>query len=328
MRLVHLAPLFSLLLSGLAVVPSAWAQPDLSPAERQAAAEAAYDRGTRAYRGGDYAQAARWYETANELAPAAAAALQAVRAHQRAGNFLRAATLVAFVAQEYGEDRIARFQRPLERAHEEGFELTISCEACGELEVDGEREIFRVLYLTPDVEHTIVADFDTGRVEERVSGAAGESRELELTAPEPEPEPVQTPVASVNTETNTRPPPPARDEGGGGISPAFFLTGLGLTAVAGGLAIWSWVDTLDAASDYEANPTQAKLDNGRDLELRTTILDVVTGGIGAISLVLLIFTNWSGGPDEEEDDASARVDWLNVSPLPQGGAMVGAGGRF
>jgi hypothetical protein len=328
MRLVHLAPLSSLLLSGLVVVSSAAAQTDLSPAERQAAAEAAYDRGTRAYRGGDYAQAARWYETANELAPAAAAALQAVRAHQRAGNFLRAATLVAFVEKEYGEDRTRRFRRPLARAREEGFELTILCEECGELEVDGEREIFRTLYLTPDVTHTIVADFDTGRVEEQVSGAAGESEELELTAPEPEPDPVVPPNGTgPGTQPTATPPPPTR-EASGGISPAFFLSGLGLTAVAGGLAIWSWVDTLDAAADYEDAPTQAKLDNGRDLELRTTILVIGTAALGAITLVLLPFTDWSGGPDEEDEEAALKLDWLDVSPLPEGGAVVGAGGRF
>jgi hypothetical protein len=329
MRILHLAPLSLLLLSGLVVVPSAVAQPDLSPAERQAAAEAAYDRGTRAYRGGDYAQAARWYETANELAPAAAAALQAVRAHQRAGNFLRAATLVHFVGEEYGEERTQRFRRPLERAQEEGFTLTISCEECGELEVDGEREIFRTLYLPPDVTHTVVADFETGRVEEEVSGAAGESQELTLTAPEPEPDPVIPPTTGPTTNPSATPPPPIRDEGGGGISPAFFLSGLGLTAVAGGLAIWSWVDTLDAAADYEMAPTQEKLDNGRDLELRTTIFVIGTAALGAITLVLLPFTDWSGGPDDDEDEeATLRLDWLEVSPLPEGGAAIGAGGRF
>jgi len=325
MRIRHFAPLVFLLLLG-ALVSSAHAQVDLSPAERQAAAEAAYDRGTRAYRGGDYAQAARWYETANELAPAAAAALQAVRAHQRAGNYLRAATLVAFVEAEYGEQHTQRFQRPLERARENGFELRITCEECDELEIDGEREIFRTLFLAPDVQHTIVATFETGRVEEAATGSAGENQELPLNAPEPEPEP--DPVRDPD-------PDPRRDQrqvqqvdqGGGGISPAWFLTGLGVTAVAGGLAIWSWVDTLDAAADYEMDPTQEKLDAGRDLELRTTILVITTATLGAITLVLLPFTDWSGGPDDDES-GEARLDFFNVAPLPEGGVAVGAGGHF
>jgi hypothetical protein len=326
MRTPPFAPLVLVLLLG-APAPTALAQLDLSPAERQAAAEAAYDRGTRAYRGGNYAQAAQWYETANELAPAAAAALQAVRAYQRAGNFLRAATLVAFVESEYGEEHTERFRRPLERARSEGFELRVLCAECEELEVDGEREIFRTLYLVPDVQHTVLATFETGRVEERTSGGAGESQEMPLNAPEPEPDP--EPLADPVLEDPIRNPQPRPriEPEPSGISPAFFLTGLALTAATGGVAIWSWLDTLDAASDYESAPTQEKLDAGRDLELRSTILLVSTCVLGAVSLILLPFTNWSGGSDDTES-ASASLDFFGVAPLPEGGVSASAGGRF
>lgn len=298
------------------------AQVELSPAERQAAAEAAYDRGTRAYRGGDYAQAAQWWETANELAPAAAAALQAVRAHQRAGNFLRAGTLVSFVTETYGEDQVpARFQTPLGRARAEGCEVRIICEEC-EVEVDGEREIFRTLFVSANVEHTVVASFEEGDAEQRVSGAPGESIDVDLAPPEPEPAPVVAPLPVV------APPPVAEPvpEQSSGISPAFFWTGLGLTAAVGGVAIWSWMDTLDAASDYEMDPTQEKLDAGRDLELRTTILVVATGVLGAATLTTLFFTDWSG--DESPSEDSASLDYVGIAPLAEGGLSVGAGGRF
>lgn len=77
--------------------------------QRQAAAEA-YDRGTAAYLDGEFTEAAQWFETANRMAPAAPALMQAIRSHQRAGepdNFTRAATLALRLSQEYAEDPAA-----------------------------------------------------------------------------------------------------------------------------------------------------------------------------------------------------------------------------
>ncbi|HEY2735655.1 MAG TPA: hypothetical protein VGI70_16775, partial [Polyangiales bacterium] len=60
--------------------------------QRQAAAEA-YDRGTAAYLEGSYEEAGKWFETANRMAPAAPALMQAIRAHEHYDNKARAATL-------------------------------------------------------------------------------------------------------------------------------------------------------------------------------------------------------------------------------------------
>lgn len=314
------APLLILLASSMLATASAVAQ-DLDPAERRAAAEAAYDRGTRAYRGGDYAQAARWYETANELAPAAAALLQAIRAHARGGNTLRAGTLVRHVVDEYGEDRARRYLRHLADAEREGFRVTITCTDCT-VELDGEAELFRTFFLAPDVAHSVVAIFEDGRDEEEVQGAAGTGREITLEPPPPPPDPVV--VAPV--ERPVAPPP----EDSGGISPWFFITGMILTAAAGGVAVWSWLDTLSEADAYEAEiaangPTQRArdmLDAGRDLELRTTILDIGTAVLGATTLVLLLFTDFDGDPEEvaEEEDSDAPEEAASLRLI--------AGGRF
>jgi outer membrane protein assembly factor BamD (BamD/ComL family) len=64
----------------------------LAQGSRSAAAEA-YDRGTAAYLDGSYEKAAQWFETANRLAPAAPALMQAVRAHHKAGSALKASSL-------------------------------------------------------------------------------------------------------------------------------------------------------------------------------------------------------------------------------------------
>lgn len=300
---------------------------DLSAEERQAAAEAAYDRGSTAYRTGDYDSAARWYETANELAPSANALIQAMRAHERGGNILRAATLGMELKTRYGEDRMARHADPfIDRASQSGVRVDITCDGC-RVSVNGEPEVRRALFLRPDTEHLIVATFSTGTVEERVLGRPGERRELALQAPEaPEPsltDPQETPPedaeggVEVQLGAGTS---PTVDEGGG-ISPGFFWTGVALTVISGGILAWSAMDTLEASEDYRDMPTREKLENGRDLERRTNILIGTTSGLAAISILLLLLT------DFESDDADERIE-AAFAPLPEGGLVLSAAGRL
>src|SRR6187551_3774396 len=84
----------------LAVAQPARAQDARS---RQAAAEA-YDQGTAAYLAGEYEKAAEWFETANRLAPAAPALIQAARSLQEAGLKSRAASIALRLTTEYPND--------------------------------------------------------------------------------------------------------------------------------------------------------------------------------------------------------------------------------
>lgn len=305
-------------LASFAVASGALAQ-DLSPAERQAAAEAAYDRGTQAYVGGDYAAAARWYERAHELAPAANAMIQAIRASVRANNHLRAATLGVELRRLYGEERMTQHSPQVEEVAPRALRVEVACEGC-ELEIDGERERYRTFFLAPDTEHVIVGHFESGDRTERLMGRPGETRAIELTAPEvaatetPTEVPVETPI-----ETPVRPTRPIDDDGG--ISPAFAIIAIGLTAVAGGVTLWSGLDTLDKNEAYEASPTLEGLEEGRDLELRTNVLIGTTVGLGVLSLVALILTDWDGSPEE------APPPEVSLVPI-EGGLALGAGGRF
>ncbi len=304
---------------------------DLSPAERQAAAEGAYDRGTRAFRSGDYAAAARWYETANNLAPAAAALLQAVRAHERARNVARAATLSLHLRETYGEERMRSETAVLDREQSNLLRVDITCESC-ELEVDGDAETLRSLYLAPDVEHAILAHFSTGDVESRVQGRPGERRELALEAPaapvtppaetELTPPPVTEPQPAQQTRADRR--RPSEDEGG--LPVWVTITGASLTAIALGVTIWSGVDTLDKADVYEMMPTQERLDEGRDLELRTNVLIGTTIGFGVTTAVLAMFTDWDATSDDEEAPTAARITPV-AGPI-EGGFLFGARGSM
>lgn len=293
--------------------------------ERQAAADA-FDRGTRSYLARDYARAAQWFETAYRMAPAAAAMVQAVRAYERAGNVVRAATFALRLQALHPDDRdaVRQAEQTLRRAGEL-VRIDVVCDAECTVELDGTLMEHASFFVAPGTEHVVRATFGTGPVEQRVESAeAGARRELRFEAPPPPPEPVAVAEPEpTDTPEPTEPEPvepiPAQ-QGGGGLSPAIALTGVALTAVAGGVLIWSGIDTLDGVDDYEADPTPARLADGQDRELRTNVMIGVTAGLAAVSTVLLIFTDWDGEPSQESVQAA-------LVPT-EGGAYGAVGGTF
>jgi hypothetical protein len=109
-------------------------------------------------------------------------------------------------------------------------------------------------------------------------------------------------------------PPPSR----GGIPPAVFVTSLVLTAGAGGVLVWSGLDTnagvpayMSAAARGDLPVAQQLLTEGQGKELRTNILIGVTAGLGAVTVATAVATRW-GGPRVERPVAVVPV----VGPLP------------
>jgi hypothetical protein len=306
--------------------------PDAPGADDREAAANAFDRGTRSYLARDYPRAAEWFETAYRMAPAPAALIQAVRSHARAGNDVRAATLALILRSAYPDDEAATRQADQTLAlATELVRVDLSCTARCTIELDGALVELTSFFVEPRVEHVVRATFDTGTVEERVSAGPGQTRTLELIAP-----PAPEVVTDTTTETGTDParapevdaryatasvPPPPRDRG---ISPAFVIAGIGLTAVAGGVLIWSGIDTLDGVPAYEAMPTPERLADGQSREMRTNVLIGVTAGVGAIAAVLAIFTDWGGG---EAEQSAPAVTTAAVAPI-DGGAIGVLGGRL
>jgi hypothetical protein len=104
-----------------------------------------------------------------------------------------------------------------------------------------------------------------------------------------------------------------------GVAIGFITTGAVLTAASGGVLIWSGIDTLDAAADYDRMPTREKLNDGRDLELRTNILIGVTAGLGALTLAGLLFAIDWGGDDDVQPSVMlgpSSVAFSLRGPLP------------
>ncbi|MCK6531986.1 MAG: hypothetical protein L6Q84_03350 [Polyangiaceae bacterium] len=97
------------------------------------------------------------------------------------------------------------------------------------------------------------------------------------------------------------PPPPAA-----GPSPIWFYAGAGLTAVLGGVTVWSALDTKSAFDTYERElpkSTQAEADArvaaGHDKELRTNLLIGATALAAAGTAALGLFVVDFGGRKEQ-----------------------------
>lgn len=294
----------ALLAIALALVASgALAQDeDVSVPSRAAAAEA-YDRGSAFYLNEDFARAAQWFETAYRLAPAAPTLMQAVRAHLRAGHAMRAANLALRLRGLHGDDPdAARMADEVLAEHGPAFfRLDVDCADCT-LEIDGRVWSYTAAMIEPSTEHTVVVQRGDARRELTVRGERGEQQvieapdEPERTAPlEPEPPP---PSPAVPTPRGSRMPLP----------PWVFGVGAGLTAVSAGLLIWSGVDTLDGVDEFNAMPTWEAFYAGEEKEVRTNVLIGVTVGLGALTILFAILTDWAGEPAPDAPEVGVVVD--------------------
>lgn len=296
--------------------------------QRQGAADA-YDRGSAAFLAEDFAAAGRWFETANRLAPAAPALLQAIRAHRRAGDDVRAGTLSLRLMDTYEGDAAAEAQEVIRELSPSLVRVDIVCSECA-VQVDGSLALHDSFFVTPSEEHNVVLGFSTGDVERAVSGEAGERLPVTASAPIAVPNQRIEGGGSTNGNGNSiqgTSGPTARPEESGGLSPALFITSLVLTVGAGATLAWSGIDTQNDAEVYERVAQQDRdlvrarelLAAGQKEELRTNVLIGVTSGLAVLTVVFAVLTDWSG--DDEDERAS-----ISLRPTLSGGADHGAVG--
>jgi hypothetical protein len=289
----------------------------ISVEDRAEAAEA-YDQGTSAYLSERYELAAHWFERAYRVVPTSTALLQAVRAHHKAGNSIRAANLALQLRDEYPSD--ARSKQITEAVvgavKPTSVLVKAECEKACTLEIDGALVRHATFFVTPDVEHSLKAAFDNGETSTFVQGTAGAIKNVTLAAPAP-------------------PPPPP-------VPRWAFFSSLGATVALGAVTAWSGIDANKGVSAYESaarsasspgintggSPTpqeqaEALLEEGRQKERRTNILIGVTAGMAATTAVLGVFTNWKG---ESRDATSKRIE-PSIGVSTRGGALT-IKGRF
>jgi hypothetical protein len=323
--------------------------------QRQAAAQA-YDRGTTAYVDQSYEEAARWFETANRLAPAAPALMQAIRAHERNDSAARAATLALDLQTTYREDTSAAAfaQSILDKTSGSLLRVQVTCDEDCKLDLDGKLEEHLTFFVSPDRPHQLVATFETGSQSAEIRGAAGETKELSFAAP---PAPTREPIAGGGDATQ----PSRTGKSHPPLSPVVTWIGVGVTVALGVATIVSGVDTTSkvpgyekAANEYkvcttvptnscerEGNTAKSLLEAGQGRETRTNILIGVTAAAAVgTSVLAFALTDWSGSPASHPDrdtrdqgaqpEPAARHHWFaGLSIVPQvGGAATVLKGRF
>lgn len=312
-RLASAALTACLILSAPAEAEDASAGGITTSVEDRAKAAEAYDRGTSAYLSAEYERAAHWFERAYRIAPTSAALLQAVRAHSKAGNSIRAANLALELQDKYPNDaRAAKAaDAVVARVAPQGVLVTATCEKACTLELDGALVRHPSFFVTPNVEHSVRAAYEQGETSTFVQGEPGSTKSVALAAP-------------------AAPPPPP-------LPRWAFFSALGATVALGAVTVWSGVDANRGVSDYETaartasspginngeSPTPAEraqslLEEGQDKERRTNILIGVTAGMAVSTAVLGVFTNWKG--DSRERDAK-RVG-ASVGVAHNGGALT------
>ena len=131
--------------------------------------------------------------------------------------------------------------------------------------------------------------------------------------------------------------PPAATSVGDGLSPALFWIGASVTAVLGGVTVWSALDTKSKNDEYEsystgsgaeADQSRTFYDRAKSRQDRTNVFLAVTAAAGAGTAIIAAFTDWGGSESARgrTPRAVARTGadlWL----LPDG-ARVSCHGSF
>lgn len=325
----------------------ALAQADVSeptPEQVRLAAEA-FDLGRQSYKDGRFAEAAEQFERADASAPSATALELALRSRDKAGDLDRAGTLAALALARYPNDEDIAKVAPevLERARAELFELSVTCgEPCeladGNKLVHGAAATTRTLFLAPGT-HDLRAGFGGGRTEAKdVEATAGASGSVDFgVAVENKAEPEEAPEPA--------PPPPASSSDvdqsakhGHGLPPVVFWAAAGATVVAGGVTIWSGIDTVNNPGADKVKAQCAAGDRscplyeqGRSAQTRTNVLLGVTGALAVGTAVLAaVGIDWGGShaaAPAAEDEARAKLDVTPYFAWAAGPAL-GARGSF
>lgn len=334
----------------LAVSVAAGAQDSALTPEDVRAAGDEFDQGRKAFTAKEYEQAAEHFESADRHAPSEKTLELAIRSRDKAGQLDRAATLAAMAqTRGYKDDGLKKLAAGiLKRAAADYGTITVHCDTpcdviIGTKLVPGRASTEKTIYLSPG-DYTVRAGWSDGRdASGKATVATGTPAELSFKEPPKPVEPAQTPAAAPTATSAASPPSgatPGPDQGvkpPTGWSPAVFWIGVGATAIAGGVTIWSGIDTqkhpgadtVRNACSSGASNCDSLYQDGRSRQVRTNILAGVTAGLGVVTVVIGAFaTNWSGKhahAQEKPKPATARVEpWLGLD----NGATLGATGRF
>jgi len=273
------------------VSPELQAAPQATTKADQVKAEAkkAFQAGVAAFKKKQYEAAAEHFERALELAPHPMALWNAAEAREKAGEIVRAANHYArylSMATEKEKDRAEALLR-LDKLEKLLGVIEIFGPDASEVTVDGQRVVdLAKVYVLPG-SHQVTGIVDGKQLSRRVSVKAGSAAKVRL-APELE-KPKEQVAAPID-----KPAEKASDKPG----PAIFWVGAGVTAVLGGVTLWSGLDTSSKRSDFDAHPTAQLYDDGLAAQHRTNYLLGATAAAGIATAVIGAFVVQWTAPQE------------------------------
>jgi len=301
---------------GVATATTAGAMGSMQSAPNELAA-IAYDRGATAFDAKDYPRAAEEFARADTLAPNTLTLQLALDSAMRAGRAALVMDLTSRAEQRLasqfsgaanGGDRTA-LTALVQRAHSEYEDragtLTIQCaqpHVCT-ARVDDRPWPINSRGWIGTGRHVLGMRID-GR-EERRDVVISPREPMEV---RPDIAPIVAPVLPTPPSTAVReapsgtqenhakkmdeePPSPSHSRR---MSPTWFWVGATTTAVLGGLAIASGIDTVSKHDDFELNRTSDRASDGRGAQTRTNVLLGLTA-IGAVTTatIAVFFVDWS-----------------------------------
>lgn len=304
--------------------PTVLAQPKRPAAANEKAdpkeeAKAAYLEANELFEADNCAEALPLFQKADSLYPGAAPKHKiAVCYDKLSKNEEAIAAYQTFIDSDPGEKYTDRVAAANQRITELKAQLpakvmvVVGPEGVGALQitVDGTPAGGEELTL-PAGEHTVVISAEGYQpVTEVVTVEGGEEKKLEVTlapmAAPPAPEPSTPPP----------PPPPQDDDGGHSNVPAYVTLGIAGAGVILGTIFG--VQALGAKGDFDDDPT---VENADDAERAALIADMSFGvalTFGITGAVLL----FSGGDDDETEEAASAVPELLPVAGPKGGGMA------
>lgn len=338
----------------------AWAE----SADDRAQAEAHHERGLELYRANDFAGAAREFEAAQALAPAASNLFNLARCYERTGDLVRAIdALERYLAEELpadrrerGEAELARLRALLEpsipRQQSTAVSIAVVSEPSGaELYVDGRPQGAEVA--TPATLHLAPGEH---MIEARLAGHQPESQEITVEAGRTQVVQFQlTPQAEEGGEETSAPSRVAwtgaiQIDAGAGFT--LMDDPIGTTALVGlGLAAGLRFGTPHQSRGFEARPVRLELIVGFDASLGAeTLLEASGGGRlsialghlpirveGELSLALSVALVEVGGEREAElglglipgiSAVFQVLSWLEIALRPLRLELLGLAGEF
>ena len=267
-------------------------------AEERKLAAKDFAEGDRAFKEGDYRQAAESYERAYQRVPHHSALWNAARAWHRAGELAKAANLYARYLREAppnARDRNSA-QRAMNELSNKLARLEIHATDVGDVHLDGQAVQGASVCVTPGA-HGVEGRAPDGReVRQEPKVDAGDVVSVALVPPAATPQPPAPPP----------PPEPEHASRSRGWSPVVVYFEGAVTLALTGITIWSGFDTLSQKDTFDRTPTQDNLDAGRQKESRTNVLILGSAGLAALTAATAIFlVDWRGGGSKE--DASPHV---------------------